>query len=306
MSLYSSLLVGARLRVERRFSAARGSSGSGRPGRRTRRCSASCSASCSRSRRGPTTPRTRCGRPGRCRARPGPRGFRGRFGLERIVTSYGSTEIGMVTRRIVASGADVSAGRVDRRPLRGRVVDEYDEEVPAGEVGELIVRPRCRGRRRSATSGMPDAAFAASRNLWFHTGDAVRLDAEGNLTFVDRFATASGAAARTSRRPTSRPCCRAPGRRRGRRRRGARRRGGRRGRDQGGAWCGAGAALDAESVWAWCDERLPYFAVPRYVELAPELPKTPTSKVRKNELRAAGVRRRDRRPRGGGARRGRR
>ena len=51
----------------------------------------------------------------------------------------------------------------------------------------------------------------------------------------------------------------------------------------------AGAVLDAESVWAWCDERLPYFAVPRYVELAPELPKTPTSKVRKNELRAAGV-----------------
>ena len=50
-----------------------------------------------------------------------------------------------------------------------------------------------------------------------------------------------------------------------------------------------GAALDAESVWAWCDERLPYFAVPRYVEILPELPKTPTAKVRKNELRAAGV-----------------
>ena len=36
-------------------------------------------------------------------------------------------------------------------------------------------------------------------------------------------------------------------------------------------------------------ERLPRFMVPRYVELAAALPKTPTAKVRKRELRAAGV-----------------
>ena len=47
--------------------------------------------------------------------------------------------------------------------------------------------------------------------------------------------------------------------------------------------------VDPEAIWAWCDERLPYFAVPRYVELVDELPKTPTAKVRKIELREAGV-----------------
>ena len=50
-----------------------------------------------------------------------------------------------------------------------------------------------------------------------------------------------------------------------------------------------GQTLEVESVWEWCDERLPYFAVPRYVEIVAELPMTPTSKVRKNLLRADGI-----------------
>ncbi len=43
-----------------------------------------------------------------------------------------------------------------------------------------------------------------------------------------------------------------------------------------------GSVLEAADVWAWCDERLPHFAVPRYVEFLDALPKTPTEKVRKN------------------------
>jgi crotonobetaine/carnitine-CoA ligase len=50
-----------------------------------------------------------------------------------------------------------------------------------------------------------------------------------------------------------------------------------------------GEGVDAAAVWSWCDERLPYFAVPRYVEFVPVLPKTATAKVQKTELRAAGV-----------------
>ena len=34
---------------------------------------------------------------------------------------------------------------------------------------------------------------------------------------------------------------------------------------------------------------MPYFAVPRYVRVVSELPKTPTARVRKVELRAAGI-----------------
>ncbi|MDE0195639.1 MAG: ATP-dependent acyl-CoA ligase, partial [bacterium] len=50
-----------------------------------------------------------------------------------------------------------------------------------------------------------------------------------------------------------------------------------------------GNEIAAADLWAFADRRLPYFAVPRYLRFAPELPKTPSEKVRKVELRAAGV-----------------
>ena len=49
------------------------------------------------------------------------------------------------------------------------------------------------------------------------------------------------------------------------------------------------AALSADDFWAYADRRLPYFAVPRYLRFTPELPKTPSEKVRKVELRDQGV-----------------
>ena len=55
---------------------------------------------------------------------------------------------------------------------------------------------------------------------------------------------------------------------------------------------GAGAeglALDAKELWGWLDERMPYFAVPRYIRVVDTLPKTPTERVRKVELREHGI-----------------
>src|SRR5690606_20156094 len=50
-----------------------------------------------------------------------------------------------------------------------------------------------------------------------------------------------------------------------------------------------GRTIDAAALLAWCDERMPYFAVPRYVRIVDHLPKTPTERVRKVELREAGI-----------------
>ena len=51
-----------------------------------------------------------------------------------------------------------------------------------------------------------------------------------------------------------------------------------------------GRAPDLHGLLAFCDERMPYFAVPRYVRVVvASLPKTPTERVRKVELRDAGV-----------------
>src|SRR5262249_54550613 len=66
---------------------------------------------------------------------PGPaRAFGKRFGVERVVTSYGSTEIGMVTHHVVGEGPDGSAGRVADDLYEVRVVDNEDEEEAPGEV----------------------------------------------------------------------------------------------------------------------------------------------------------------------------
>jgi carnitine-CoA ligase len=45
-----------------------------------------------------------------------------------------------------------------------------------------------------------------------------------------------------------------------------------------------GASLDAAALIAWCKPRLPHFQVPRYVAFIDEFPKTPTQRIRKNEL----------------------
>jgi len=50
-----------------------------------------------------------------------------------------------------------------------------------------------------------------------------------------------------------------------------------------------GQTVAPEGLLDFCQTRMPYFAVPRYVEFMAELPKTPTSKVQKAKLRQAGM-----------------
>jgi crotonobetaine/carnitine-CoA ligase len=50
-----------------------------------------------------------------------------------------------------------------------------------------------------------------------------------------------------------------------------------------------GEVLEPEGLVRYCEGRMPYYAVPRYVEFRSELPMTATQKIRKVELRAQGV-----------------
>ena len=69
-----------------------------------------------------------------------------------------------------------------------RLVDpETDEEVPVGAVGELVVRSKHPVDDAPGYYGMPDKTAEAWRNLWFHTGDALRRDEDGWYYFVDRY-----------------------------------------------------------------------------------------------------------------------
>ena len=48
-------------------------------------------------------------------------------------------------------------------------------------------------------------------------------------------------------------------------------------------------APDPTAILDFCVPRMPYFAVPRYLEYVDEIPKTPSSKIQKNKLRDRGL-----------------
>ena len=78
-----------------------------------------------------------------------------------------------------------SAGRV-REDMEVQIVDDDRRPLPVGELGEICIRPRERGSIMLGYYEMPAATVAATTDLWFHTGDRGRLDADGYLYFADR------------------------------------------------------------------------------------------------------------------------
>lgn len=72
---------------------------------------------------------------------------------------------------------------VARTGVAFRVVDENDQELPAGEMGEVITRSDC---VMKGYLGNPEATAKALRGGWLHTGDVGFVDSEGFLTLRDR------------------------------------------------------------------------------------------------------------------------
>jgi acyl-CoA synthetase (AMP-forming)/AMP-acid ligase II len=64
-----------------------------------------------------------------------------------------------------------------------RVVDEQDNDVAAGQTGEIILRGETIMKRYW---NKPEATAEALRGGWLHTGDVGRIDADGCITLVDR------------------------------------------------------------------------------------------------------------------------
>ncbi|MBE7416756.1 MAG: AMP-binding protein [Ideonella sp.] len=169
-----------------------------------------------------------------------------------------------------------------------RVVDpETDFEVPAGQVGELVVRPKRPWTMMQGYIGLPEKTVRAWRNLWFHTGDAAYVDADGWYHFVDRLGDRIRRRAENissyeiesaaALHPAVREC----------------------------AAIGVPSGYESDDDiklfvalqpgHAWAPEDLlehlvrllPHYMVPRYLQAITALPRTPTNKVMKAELRDA-------------------
>jgi long-chain acyl-CoA synthetase len=71
-------------------------------------------------------------------------------------------------------------------PIAGvemKVVDDSDAELPPGEVGEIVIRGH---NVMKGYWNRPDATSEAMRGGWFHSGDLARVDADGYFFIVDR------------------------------------------------------------------------------------------------------------------------
>lgn len=218
--------------------------------------------------------------------------FKDRFGIEAFVEVFGLTETCMPILTPYGEERPAgAAGLLNKDWFDIRLVDpETDEEVAVGEVGELIVRSRYPWTTCQGYFNMPVETAEAFRNLWFHTGDGLRRDEDGWYYFVDRL---KDAIRRRGENISSYEVEQAlidhpaiaevaaigvPADNEA-------------GEDEVMVFIVAepDATLTADDVWAVADRQLPDFAVPRYLRLIDELPKTPSEKVRKIELRAIGV-----------------
>ena len=133
---------------------------------------------------------------------------------------------------------------------------------------------------------MPDRTSEAMRNLWFHTGDGVRRDAEGWYYFVDRLKDSIRRrgenissyeveqAVLGHPRIVACAAVAAPAKALA-------------GEDEVALFVvvDPDAPMSAAEVRTWCADVLPAFAVPEYVTVVDELPQTPSGKIRKVVLR---------------------
>ncbi|HVW31566.1 MAG TPA: AMP-binding protein [Acidimicrobiia bacterium] len=214
--------------------------------------------------------------------------FEARFGIPVISEGYGQTECTPVTMNPVA-------GRRKRhtagRPVENfevRLVDDDDRDVAVGEVGEIVVRPRRPDVMFLGYWNRPAATVAASRNLWHHTGDSGRADEDGFITFVDRkkdalrrrgenVSSMELEAAIMGHPAVDRAAVHAvPSEL----------------TEDDIKVCltlREGATLEPAELFEFCKAHLPYFAVPRYVEVLDALPHNAMGRIMKHVLRERGV-----------------
>jgi len=165
-----------------------------------------------------------------------------------------------------------------------RVVDRHGNDVNAGDVGELLVHGVPGVTLMAGYLDDPAATDAAIRDGWLHTGDMVRVEANGTLSFFDRekdMIKRSGenvAAAEVERVVNEHPAVFEsaavgvpdPV------------------RDQAikiFVVLHEGAATTEEDIIGFCAERVVRFKVPSFVEFVDELPRTSVGKIRKHVLR---------------------
>jgi crotonobetaine/carnitine-CoA ligase len=212
--------------------------------------------------------------------------FRERTGIA-LLDGWGSTETNFALGTTIEHQKPGLMGPVFEG-FHARVVDDHDNAVADGTAGELVVRADDPFAFAIGYFRAPEKTAEAWRNLWFHTGDRVVRQSDGYFRFVDRLKdvirrrgenissfeveqvllshpAVANAAAFPVRSSLAEDEVMA------------------------GIVLHRGQQLTEVELIAFCEPRLPKFAIPRYLEFVPELPVTENGKVQKYKLRERGI-----------------
>jgi crotonobetaine/carnitine-CoA ligase len=213
--------------------------------------------------------------------------FECRFGVQ-LVELYGSTDAGVpMYHPVDEPRRQGSCGRpIPQYDVR--LFDEVGDEVAVDEIGEIVVRPNEPSLMSDGYYGMPSTTLESRRDMWFHTGDLARRDADGYFYFVGRRtdsirrrgenisafeveevvklhprvldAAAFGVPSDLTEDDVMVAVVARPG-----------------------------ETLDPAELIEYCAGRMARHMVPRYIDVVETLPRTPTEKVEKTLLREQGV-----------------
>jgi long-chain acyl-CoA synthetase len=177
-------------------------------------------------------------------------------------------------RRLESAGREAIGAEI-------RIVDDAGRDLPSGEIGEILVRSK------SVIDGywrQPEAGAEVIRNGWFHTGDLGYLDDERYLFVVDRkkdMIVTGGVNVYTKeveavlyQHPAVREAAvyGVPDESWGE-------------RVTAAISLREGAKASASDLIGFCREHLAGFKLPKHVVFLDELPKNPSGKILKRELR---------------------
>jgi crotonobetaine/carnitine-CoA ligase len=211
--------------------------------------------------------------------------WKDRFGISLGGASgYGQTELGMMSFSRFEEERPTGASGRATGSFDIKVVDDDDREVPAGQSGEIVGRPRAPHVMFEGYWRRPVETAQSFRNLWYHTGDIGRMDSNGWLYFVDRKqdylrrrgenissfememailahpdvleVAIIGVPSEVSEDDV-----------------------------KVYAVLRDGSRLTEEDLCRWSMDQVPYYAVPRYIEFRQDLPRSPLGRVYKKDLR---------------------
>jgi crotonobetaine/carnitine-CoA ligase len=212
--------------------------------------------------------------------------FEKRFGAK-VLDMYGSTEQEAIAFTPYDEKRYGAVGPINRKHFDIRIVDENDEEVPPGSIGEIVSRPKEPYIQMMEYYKMPIETLKTFRNLWLHSGDLGYIKDDW-LYFVGREKDSIRRRGENISAyeieqiilsyPDIKECAAIPISTE-------------LGEDEIKVVIvmKEGRKLVPQDLLAFCQDKMSKYMVPRYIETKQSLPKTSTEKVEKVKLKEEGI-----------------